>query len=307
MIRIIPKGHRALALSVTLLLPAPVLGHPGTGIVVDRLGQIYFVDMVSGIWKIDARGALSHIPGPGFHWMTLDADDRFRSASLPSGSGGEVLRIGTNPTVILASSYPVAMGHDGNLYFPSHDSGEPVRLLKMLPSGKTSAFATLPATVAGTPIRDLNGLVVGPDGSLYYTESNAIRRVSRSGQVSTLAQNVSPTNCGSVPGLGPADRPLLRGLDIDSSGMAYVAATGCGSVLRVTPDGRVSVLFQVEGPWSPTGIAVHGHDVYVLEFLGVASDNRREMVPRIRKISPDGSTRIIATVSRRDAGGLTVR
>ena len=290
---------RVLALSASVLLPTPVIVHPGSGIAVDRLGQIYFVDMVSGIWKIDVHGVLTHIPGPGFHWMTLDAGDRFSGARLPSGSGGEVARIGPDPTVILASSYPVAMGRDGNLYFPSHGVGAPVQLLKMLPSGQTSVVADSPGTTAGRPIRDLNGLAAGPDGSLYYTESNAIYRVSKQGRISTVARNISLATCGSVPGMGPADHPLLRGLAIDSGGTAYVAATGCGSVLRVTPDGRVSILFQNEGLWSPTGIALFGNDVYVLEFLGAASDNRREMVPRIRTIAPDGTTRIIATVTRR--------
>jgi len=274
------------------------MAHPGTGIKIDRLGQIYFVDMVSGIWKVDTRGALTHIPGPGFHWMTLDADGLLSATRLPSGPGGEVVRLGADPAVILASSYPVAMGRDGNLYFPSHEAGAPIRLLKLLPSGQTSVLASLPPTAAGTPIRDLNDLATGPDGSLYYTEFNAIRRLSREGRVSTVAQNVSPTTCGSVPGLGPGDRPLLRGLAVDSVGNVYVAATGCGSVLRITPDGRVSILFQTEGPWSPTGVALHGSDVYVLEFVGAGSDNRREMVPRIRKIAPDGTTRIIATVER---------
>jgi sugar lactone lactonase YvrE len=287
------------------MLHAPVMAHPGSGIVIDRLGQIYFVDMVSGIWKIDTNGALTHISGPAFHWMTLDAGGRFSAAGLPSGASGDVVRLGADPTVILASSYPIAMGRDGNLYFPSHDAGAPVQLLKMLPSGHTSVLSSLPATTVGAPIRDLNGLAAGRDGSLYYTESNAIRRVSREGRVSTVAQNISLAICGSVPGMGPTDRPLLRGLDIDAAGIAYVAATGCGSVLRVTTDGRVSVLFQTEGPWSPTGIALYGNDIYVLEFLGAASDNRREMVPRIRKIAPDGKTRIIATVVRRQVGGIT--
>jgi hypothetical protein len=274
------------------------MAHPGSGIVVDRLGQVYFVDMVSGIWKIDTLGALTHIPGPAFHWMTLDEANRFSRAQLPSGPEGEVLRLGADPPVILASSYPVAIGRDRNLYFPTHVAGAAVQLLRMLPSGKTSVVATIPATFAGTPLRDLNGLAAAPDGSLYYTEPNAIRRVDKEGRVSIIAENISLATCGSVPGMGPADRPLLRGLDVDAGGVAYVAATGCGSVLRVTPAGRVSILFQTEGPWSPTGIALFGGNVYVLEFRGAASDNRREMVPRIRKIAPDGSTSIIATVSR---------
>jgi hypothetical protein len=293
----IRRGLRILALIGATLLPASLFAHPGSGIVVDRLGQVYFVDMVSGIWKLDTHGVLTHIPGPGFHWMALDADNRFSRARLPSGSGGDVVRIGADPTIILASSYPLAMGQDGNLYFPSHDAG-PVELMQMLPAGSAVVVARLPPMASGTPIRDLNGLATGPGGSLYYTESKAIRRVGKDGRVSTVVQNISLTTCGSVPGIGPADRPLLRGLDVDTSGTIYVAATGCGSVLRVTADGHVSVMFQSDGPWSPTGIALFGADLYVLEFLGVASDNRPEMIPRIRKIAPDGSSRVIATVRR---------
>jgi len=288
----------ALAASIAVLFPIPAVRHPGTGIAVDHLGQIYFVDMLSGIWKLDVHGSLTHIPGPAFHWMTLDTGDRFSGTRLPSGSGGEVARLGADPAAILASSYPIAIGADGNLYYPSHGVGVPVRLMKMLPSGQTSVVAEFPMTTAGTALRDLNGLAAGPDGSFYYTESNAIRRVSKEGRVSTVAQNVALATCGPVPGMGPADNPLLRGLDVDRNGTTYVAATGCGAVLRVTPNGRVSILFHTESPWSPTGVVLFGDDVYVLEFLGTASDNRREMIPRIRKIARDGTTRIVATVTR---------
>jgi hypothetical protein len=288
-----------LPLCGALLLPSPATAHPGSGIVIDRYGQIYFVDMVSGIWKIDTLGVLTHIPGPGFHWMALDQGDRFRNTTLPSGQGGDVARLGANPTVIIASSYPIVIGPDGNFYFPSHEPRMPVDLVRMRPSGERTVVTRIPASPAGTPLRDVNGLAAGPDGSLYYTEANALRRVGTDGQVTIIAQNVTPPSCGSVPGMGPADRPLLRGLDVDSRGTVYVAATGCGSVLKIAPDGRVSLVFQTESPWSPTGVALFGGDIYVLEFLGAASDNRREMIPRIRKISPDGTSRVIATVERR--------
>ena len=61
------RGIQLLLLAVACLLPAPAAAHPGSGIVVDQLGQIYFVDMVSGVWRLDAHGALTHMPGPAFH------------------------------------------------------------------------------------------------------------------------------------------------------------------------------------------------------------------------------------------------
>src|SRR6185369_17507099 len=103
-----------LLLALAWLLPPPASAHPGSGIVVDRLGQVYFVDMVSGVWKCDARGALTHLPGPAFHWVALDAGDRFAAVPLPSGSGWEIARIGVKPTLLLASDFPIAMGPDGN-------------------------------------------------------------------------------------------------------------------------------------------------------------------------------------------------
>ena len=288
---------RVLVLALAFLRPMPAAAHPGSGIVVDRSGQIYFVDMVSGIWKTDAHGALTHLRGPAFHWMTLDAGDAFAAAQLPSGSEGDVARIGISPTLLLGSDYPLAIGRDGNLYFPSHRAGGPLQIFRLLPTGQTSIVATLPAPSAGESARELNGLAAGPDGSLYYTEHDAIRRISRAGQVTTLVEHIEVAGCTSPPRAKKRD-PLLRGLAVDAGGTVYVAATGCGSVLRVTPAGRVTILPQVPNPWPATGVALSGHDLYVLEFQNAESDDRREMLPRVRKIAADGRTIVVATVTR---------
>lgn len=254
--------------------------------------------MVSGVWKLDVQGALRHIPGPAFHWMTLDANDRFGAVQLPSGSGGEIARLGASPTLLLGSDFPVAMGRDGNLYYPSHRAGAPLQILRLGPTGQTSIVARLSAMRAQGPLRELNGLAAGPDGSLYYTENDAIRRISREGRVSTVIENIALVGCTSMTGRGPKRDPLLRGLDVDAGGTVYVAATRCGSVLRVTPAGQITILPQIQSPWSPTGVALLGKDLYVLEFQHAESDDRREMVPRVRKITADGATAVVATVTR---------
>ena len=287
-----------LALAAACLLPVPLVAHPGSGIAVDRLGQIYFVDTGSGVWKLDSRGTLTRVPGPAFHWMTMDANGRFANARLPSGPGWEMTQAGANPTLLLSSDFPIVMGRDGNLYYPSPRPSGAVQVLRLMPSGQTSVLATLPATTAKGPLRWINGLAAGPEGSLYYTEDNAIGRISAQGRVSTIAANIAPANCAQIPGT-EADRPYLRGLDVDARGNLYVAASGCGRLLKVTPQGKVSTVFQTQSPWSPTGVAVSGSDLYVLEYLHTASDNRREWLPRIRKISPDGKTTIVGSIDRR--------
>jgi hypothetical protein len=253
------------------------------------LGQAYFVDMVSGIWKVNAHGELTHIPGPAFHWLALDGDDRFATGRLPSGSTGDITRLGRNPTILLASDTPIAIGPDGNLYYPTHQVGSPLQILKLLPSGQQTILATLPTTDPGKPLRDLNGLAAGTDGSLYYTEDDAIRRVHPDGRVTTVTEHVAQPGCAS---------PLLRGLVVDAGDTIYVAATGCGTVLKVSPEGRIRPLPRARTAWAPTGVALFGHDVYVLEFEHPTSDDRRAMVPRVRMVTPDGTSRIVAAITR---------
>ncbi len=270
------------------LAPSTATAHPGSGIVVDRLGQVYFVDMVAGVWKIDTHGALTRIPGNGFHWMSLDANARFAAATLPSGNAGDIVRLATMPTLLLSSDYPIAMGGDGNLYYPSHDGRTPIEILRFTPSGQRVTVTSLPATSAGVPLRDINGIAVGRDGALYVTDNASIRRISRAGVLSTVVEHVAIAGCAS---------PLLRGLDVDAGDTIYVAATACGRVLKVVPRGEVTVLAAASGTWAPTGVAVFGRTVYVLEFEHPDTDDRREMLPRVRQITPDGKSVVIATVT----------
>ena len=77
-------GQTVLTVLAVGILSAPVLAHPGSGIVVDRLGQIYFLDTGSGLWKIDTRGGLTHLSPLRNHWLAIDASDRFTQARLPT-------------------------------------------------------------------------------------------------------------------------------------------------------------------------------------------------------------------------------
>ena len=271
------------------------MAHPGAGIAVDRAGQVYFLDTGSGLWRIDTGGSLTHLSETRFHWLAIDEDSRFAKTQFPTGAQGEIVRVGTNPTILLSSDYPIAVGEDGNLYFPSGAAGN-LRLMKMTPSGETSTVITFPAMVNGKPLPYIGGIVGGRDGSLYYAEDTAIRRINAHGQVSTVVAVSAPASPPLVPATD--QHPYLRGLALNDHGAIYVADTGDARLLKITPGGEITTLLETQTPWSPTAVAVHGSEVYVLEYLHTAREVRRDWLPRVRKITADGRSTMVAAIEQ---------
>ena len=284
-----------LILVVLDLFSASASAHPGAGIAVDRTGQVYFLDTGSGLWKIDTSGKLTHLSNTRFHWLALDENNRFANTQLPTGALGEILRVGSNPTVLLSSDYPITIGDDGNLYFPSGAAGK-LRLMRMTPSGTTSEVIALPAMVNGRPLPHIGGIIPGPGGSLYYSEDTAIRKVDAQGVVSTVITVRAPDKRPSIPAMD--QHPYLRGFAVNDRGEMYVADTGDARLLKITSAGNVNTLLQTTSPWSPTAVALFGSDVYVLEFLHTVRDVRRDWSPRVRKIAANGRSTLVATLDQ---------
>ncbi len=280
---------------VVILVPSSIAAHPGSAIAVDRQGQIFFLDTGSGLWRIDSRGNIAHLSETLFHWLALDEDNRFAGSQLPSGARGDVLRVGASPATLISSDYPIAVGQDGNLYYPSA-SARGLQLVRLLPSGATSVPATLPPAISGRPIAHVNGLSSGPANSIYYTENNVIRRITAQGRIGIVVTVPKLAKGPSIP--GNVEHPYLRGLAVDARGVMYVADSADARVLKITPDGKITTLVKTESPWAPTAVALFGADVYVLEFLHTLEEVRRNWLPRVRKISPDGTTTIILTVDQ---------
>lgn len=273
----------------SLLIATAVQAHPGAAIAVSN-GVVYFVDTGGGVFSVDAQGRVVRREGPAFHWFAFDPNSRFLRTPWPTPPGAEFRSAGTNPTIVLSSDFPVVIGTDGKFYYPDGTSRDRIRIVAIEPSGARSIRATLPVIVrGGERITWLNGLAAAPGGALLYTEDRAIRKIDARGQVTNIAVNISVPNCAAVPGVEKAVGPYLRGLALAADGSIYVAASGCAAVLRVDGKGRVTPVLRTTPPWSPTAVAVSGRDVYVLEYLHTASDERREWLPRIRKIAANGT------------------
>ncbi|HEX6126542.1 MAG TPA: SMP-30/gluconolactonase/LRE family protein [Pyrinomonadaceae bacterium] len=286
-----------LSIAVVCLLAASAVGHPGSGILVDRLGQVYFIDTGSGLWKIDARGGVSHLSPLRNHWLAMDPNDRFTQSRVPTDPGRDwvITPAGSNPTILISTDFSLVIGEDGNLYHPSARESN-VRILRSSPEGRTSTFVTLPRSVAGEALGWINGLATGPNGSIYYTEDNAVRRITAKGAVSTIATVTALTGRPATP--GSEERPYLRGLKVDGNGTVYVADAADARVFKITPDGKVTTVLQLESPWAPTDVAIFGDLVYVLEYSHTPGDDRLEWMPRVRKMTADGKSTIILTVDQ---------
>ncbi|HEV8286664.1 MAG TPA: SMP-30/gluconolactonase/LRE family protein [Chitinophagaceae bacterium] len=301
MLNIINRSSFVVSIFITLILcfvpETKVSAHPGSGIVLDKEGNIYFTDTGKGVWKIDTQGKLSFLPASKFHWMTIDAIGHFAGSQKNFGEYFErVTPKSSKPALIMCSDFPLVVNMDGNIYYANTRSGS-AKIIKRTPDGKESVFAS------NKIFQFINGITAGADGSLYITESsnanaNTIRKITMDGTITIIATFVGKTS---------NDLPLetvpsyCRGLAVDPAGSIYVAATGSRSVLKISPQGKVTTILQATSPWTPTGVAVFNGEVYILEWHDVSRENlevRSTWIPRVRKIGSDGKVITLATVSR---------
>jgi hypothetical protein len=302
-------AHLTLIVSVGLaaLLPArPAAAHPGSGIVVDTQGHVHFAHTAVGVFMLNPEGRLIRREGPGFHFMAIDREGRFLQRRWPRFPDGEIQVAGRNPTLLLSSSFPLTIGPDGALYYPEAANDGHVHVRRLPPSGEPTTFAILPIATEigpdGKPARArwIHGLAVAPNGTLYYSEQRAVRRIDRNGRVSLVAGNITVPGCVRPPAASEERLgPVLRGLDVAADGTVYVAASGCSAVLKIAPTGAVSVALRSSDAWSPTGVVVAGDDLYVLEYRHIEVERAQEWLPRLRKRSRDGTVTVLAAVTDR--------
>jgi sugar lactone lactonase YvrE len=285
-----------------VLLGASASAHPGSGIVVDKDGQVFFTDTGHGVWKIDRQGNLTPVPAQLFHWMALDEAGHFAETRKNFGEWFErVTPQSARPTLIISSDFPLTTHRDGNFYYADTRPGQS-RIVCRTPDGRESILA------ADDSFKGIAGIAVGPDGSFYVTiaigrDTNVIRRITMDGRVSQFAgpETIAIGRDRAVSPPAEAGASYCRGLTVDPQGNVYVAATGSRRVLRITENGGVSTILQAQSPWSPTGVAVLGGEVYVLEWQDPSLsqlETRNAWIPRVRKLGRDGKITTLATVQR---------
>ena len=143
--------------------------HPGSGIVVDAQGNVYFTYIEHGVGKIDPQGKLTWVGHTrGGHWMCLDPEGSF-SRTQPRHFE-RITPDGTKPALIYADGgSPIALLRDGNLYYVSNDESMTpggMQVTRQSPAGVLSIFPakkSLSNSVSPDWLRDRMVLSTSPN------------------------------------------------------------------------------------------------------------------------------------------------
>jgi hypothetical protein len=269
--------------------------HPGSGIVVDSQGRVFFQDSAARtIWKIDAAGKLSAYHDKlGGHWMALDTNGWFARSNLKLVE--RITPPGVSPALLVADGgAPVAINGDGYLYYGLNVSAggkASVGMLRISPDGKQEQFA--PDLAKAIEKLGITGLASGPDQTIYAACLTGVIKVRTNGTFTTVANPVVIKDCDR-----DAPTVFLRGLGVDAQGTVYAAACGCRCVVKISTDGQIETVLKAERPWSPTGVATRDGDVYVLEYTNANGHLSDGWQPRVRQLGRDGKTTTLVTISQ---------
>lgn len=290
--------HRINASCVALLAlicgvwAADACAHPGSGIVVDDGGNVYFTYTSRGTAKIDINGRMTIIyNNAGGHWMCLDRAGVFANAQPKFFR--RVTPDGQRPAVIYADGgAPIAVSPNGYLFYGAGHPGSEIdpggaTVARFKPGGEPELFSTVVKETLAKIDEGVTGLAIAADDTLLIASSSSVWRLKKDGSLVAIARPVPVQDCnGQLPPHGT--RLQLRGLDSTPDGTVYVAAIGCGLVMKVHSDGQAEVVHKSESPWCPTGVGVRGDDLYVLEYTNANDGPDKGWRPRVRRVASNG-------------------
>jgi serine/threonine protein kinase, bacterial len=234
------------------------------GLAVDANGNLYVAERTNRIRKITPNGTVSTFAG--------------------SGASGSADGVGTAASFNVPRQ--IAFDASGNLYVADQNNR---KIRKITANGTVSTFAGSGAsgsadgagTVATFSLP--TGLALDGGGNVYVGDPLAVRKVTPSAVVSTLA---------------PVDNflGLLPGLAMDGAGNVAVAVPGT-VVKKISPAGTVSELAGgVTGDMDGVGTAAQFGTV----LLGLAADANGDLYVsdtnnrKIRRITPSGVVTTLA-------------
>jgi YD repeat-containing protein len=274
-----------------------LLNHP-TDIALGAEGSLYIADNVNfRIRRIRPDGIISTVAGVGGSGSDTGA---------APGDGGPATQAS------LHGPQGIAIAADGSLYITELTRH---RIRKVSPDGIISTVAgngTQGFSGDGGPATQASlyypyGIVVGEDGSLYFSDSNnhRVRRVGPDGIITTVAGKGAPGFSGDG---GPATQASFHsplGIALGADGSLYISDYNNHRLRRVSPDGIITTVVGngTQGFSGDGGLATQS-SINFPRDIEVGTDGSLYFSDssnhRIRRVSPDG---IVTTVAGNGVGG----
>jgi uncharacterized protein (TIGR03437 family) len=212
--------------------------HRPTGLARDEAGDLYIADSGNGrVRKISVDGQLSTMAVLGSPaYFAFDFNNVLYVSDSKSGEIYKAdplgkLQLFTKGSGAKPFRNPAGLGFDnrGDLFVADTGNG---LIRKVTPDGIVSIVAGGGSSEddgfgLGLALKSPVGIGVVPDGTVWFTETGRLRKLSREGRITTVL---------SSPLVDP------RGLRIEPDGSILVADAGTHRVLRIEPDGRWKVL-----------------------------------------------------------------
>ncbi len=287
-------------------------------------GSFYFVDSSAAVWHVDTKGVITQYAGKyNSFGFTPDGQPALGNpispwdiAVGPDGSvyindefNGRVRKIvnglfvtvagngtatttgidGLKATGIGIDPQGIAVGPDNTLYI-----ADAFRVLKVGTDGivtkiagdDTHSFETPDGIATKTGVEPL-GIAVGPDGSVYISDSMVIRRITPDGMIRTVAGTYNrnlpflldgqPATSGMLPSRPNAGLHLNWGFSVAADGTVVIADLTGAKVLGVSPDGILTTIAgsgkdTANGILPPDGMLARAADVDYPWDVKVAAD-----------------------------------
>jgi hypothetical protein len=280
---VLPRPSVAVFVLAIVLSAASLIAHPGTGIVRDSRGNVYYTDLAR-VWMIAPSGErMVIVSSVHTHELYIDSLDNLYGEHLwyegdhTGRWGHRVWR--RSPDGTLIDLVPARQGfrddHDefhfdrdgrGRMYWIDRDERSEIRRREI--DGRVTTLAH--------NVQRPGRMTVTPDGTVYYLEADDLLRIDASGRTSMLARGLK-----SRRGFEHVENGhhKIMGLWTDPQERVYVAMLGYRVVLRVDRRGEVVDVVRSSEPWGPTGGLIDpSGDLWLLE----SSDTNAVRVRRIR-------------------------
>ncbi len=243
--------------------------HPGIGIVKNSKGEFFFSDL-NQIWKVSADGKNKKIVIPKVHSHKLFIDDKdnlygehlWYEGEQSNKWGHFVWKYDAkgkfskeiSDTEGFLSNYSFTRDEAGNMYWIEQGKTEGI-LMKKTKKGEVSIVQTIKTV-------DVRWEFCQKDGTFYYIDDNDLYRIIDK-KVSLIAQDLD-----DIKGNDASRKPNhnIYGIWDDAKGNIFVAVREKNEIRKVSPAGKISIIYKSSLNWEPTGGVIDNNNkLWVLE------------------------------------------